>query len=94
MRKALGYGIITDPAFSSPQEVDTFTCCHCQTVVDKVPFKAATDDDVNGRPIGAWCTCCDAPMCRKCVGKPCEPIERWLEKQETRRHYDAVTGVR
>ena len=80
MRKARGYSIITDPAFAKPQETDTFTCCHCSTVVDKPPFKSATDG-----AIGAWCTCCDAPMCLRCVGKGCRPLERWLERMESRR---------
>ena len=79
--KALGYGIIIDPAFGSPTEVDTFTCVHCQFVVDKIPFKSATDD-----AIGAWCSCCDGPICLRCVGKGCRPIQRWLDRMESRRY--------
>ena len=90
MRKARGFGIIKDPSFSCDVEVETATCCHCQWTRDRVPYKGMADDDKNGRPIGAWCTCCDAYMCLRCVGKPCTPIERWLERQETRRNYDEV----
>jgi hypothetical protein len=85
MKKARGYSIITDPAMPRPEETETFTCCHCQQIVDKPPFVAATDE-----AIGAWCTCCDAPMCKRCIGKPCRPIEKWLEQQETRRSYADV----
>ncbi len=90
MRKARGYSIITDPYHC--EEVDTYTCCHCQQVIDKPPFRSATDDDRNGKPIGAWCTCCDAAMCPRCIGKGCRPIERWLIQQETRRNYDEHMG--
>jgi len=79
MNHARGVTIITDP-IAGVQEVDTFTCCHCQQIVDKPPRVAATD----GR-IGAWCTCCDAAMCLDCVGKGCTPIQRWLDQQEKRR---------
>lgn len=83
MRQARGYQIITDPAFGSPQETDTFTCCHCQKVVEKPPRMGPTNE-----AIGAWCTCCDAPMCLSCVGKGCRPIEKWLAKMEARRSYE------
>ena len=80
MRKSRGYFIITDPAKSLPEEGETYSCLHCGTVVDKPPFKSATDDG-----IGAWCHCCNGPICLGCVGKGCRPIERWLERMETRR---------
>ena len=85
MKQARGYGIISDPAFSCSTEVDTFTCCHCQLVVDRIPGKGATDD-----AIGAWCTCCNAPRCLQpwCLKRGCVPIQRWLDQQETRRNYD------
>lgn len=79
--KARGYSIITDPAFCSPVEIETFTCLHCSTVVDKPAFKSSTDD-----AIGAWCSCCDGPICLKCVGKGCRPIQRWLDRMEARRY--------
>ena len=39
-------------------EVDTYTCLHCQRIVDKPPFKCATDDG-----IGAWCYTCNGAIC-------------------------------
>lgn len=78
MKKALGTFIITDPAVGTT-EIDTFTCCHCQRVVDRVPFKGPTADG-----IGAWCHLCDAPMCLECVGKGCLPFEKRLEMEEAR----------
>lgn len=83
-RKSRGYSIITDPAFARPQETDTFTCLHCQQIVDKPPFKRATDDG-----IGAWCHCCNGPICMRCVGKGCRPIEKYLDRMEARRHIAA-----
>lgn len=80
MKKARGYEIITDPAFGVPDESDTFTCCHCGRVIRKPPFKNSTDP-----AIGAWCTCCDAPMCKKCIGKGCTPLEKKLDMWERRR---------
>src|SRR5882724_5685517 len=82
MKKARGYTIICDPARPT-QEIDTYTCCHCNRLVDKPAGMSNTND-----AIGAWCTCCDAAMCLQCVGKGCLPIERWLEQQETRRNYE------
>lgn len=81
MRRSRGYSIITDPRFSRPTEVDTFTCLHCQQVVDKPPYKSATD-------VGAWCHCCNGPICGTewCLRRGCIPVERWLERQESRRY--------
>lgn len=90
-RKARGYLITFDPALASPHEIDTFTCCHCQTVVDKPPFKQPTDD-VNGVALGGYCHKCDAPTCPKCAGKPCMPVEKWCDMIESKMHYDAVLG--
>lgn len=85
-RKARGYEIITDPALSKPDESDTFTCCHCQWVQRKPPFMGPTNE-----AIGAWCTMCDAPMCKGCIGKPCRPYEKQLERMESRRSIFACT---
>jgi len=85
-----GFMVITDPsARQFTCEIETFTCCHCQQIVDRMPGVVITSDAPDGRrAVGAWCTCCDAPMCLRCVGKGCRPIERWLERMETRRNYD------
>ena len=90
-RKARGYLITFDPRYANPLEVDTFTCLHCQEVIDKPPYKQPTDD-VNGRVLGGYCHKCDGPICPACIGKPCVPIEKWLDMIETKLHYDKVLG--
>ena|SRR5271166_5781252 len=97
MRKARGYLITSDPEITRAHEVDTFTCLHCQKVIDKPPYKQPTDDVlVNGRPqlLGGYCHKCDGPICPDCIGKPCVPIEKWLEivekRSERKRHYDEL----
>lgn len=76
MKKARGYRIITDPL--GTKEEDTFTCCHCNAITAVIPFKGTA-------ALGAWCTCCDAPMCWRCAKKGgCEHIEKKLERWESR----------
>jgi hypothetical protein len=88
MRKARGY-LVTRQDGKIINEVDTFTCCHCDKIVDTPPGKSATSDG-----IGAWCHCCNAPMCLQCVGKGCTPIERWLEQCDIDAHYNDLLGRR
>jgi hypothetical protein len=84
MRKALGYGIIVDPAQCQPVEHDTFTCCHCSKVVPKAPY-----DPMGDKVLAARCTCCDALMCKECIGKGCRPVEKWLDQYEARNRFRA-----
>lgn len=73
---------------------DTFTCVHCNVIVDVPPGKHATD-------VGGGCWHCMDPknplkglICKKCVAKgTCRPLEKWLEnfeRQAERRR--AVSG--
>lgn len=74
MRKPGGYATIMDPS-GSVVECDTFTCGHCQHIVH-VPPKASMDS------LGGWCRACMSPICPGCVGHPCTPWEKQMEKLE------------
>lgn len=90
-KRSLGVTIISDPSFSCDQVIETFTCAHCQTIVDRIPARAITEDGPDGRKaVGAWCTCCDAPICLQpwCRKRGCIPIEKWLDQIEARRNYE------
>lgn len=91
MRKARGYLITYDPRYPLPHEIDTFTCLHCQQVVDKPPYKQPTDE-VNGVLLGGYCHKCNGPICPQCIGKPCTPAEWLCEMVEQGRHYDDLLG--
>src|SRR5262245_17413619 len=41
-------------------ETDTYTCLHCEEIIDKPPFMSSTDE-----AIGAWCSVCNGTICRK-----------------------------
>ena len=80
MRNPGGYSIITEPGKRDVEE-DSFTCRHCGGVVWVKPF--ADPADMGGR-----CTCCDALICKHCVGKGCDHIEKKLARWEARRSYE------
>ena len=82
MRKPGGYSIITDPAFASAREADTFTCYHCQKIIFVKPLCDPAE-------MGGRCTICDKLICKHCVGNGCDPFERKLERLEARRSYEA-----
>ena len=75
MRKPGGYSIITDPDLASPIEHDTFTCVHCNRVVFVKPRCDPAD-------MGGRCACCDGLICKHCVGKGCDPLEKKIERME------------
>ena len=78
--------IITDPD-KGVHEADTFSCGHCGTVVFCKPKMMPSE-------FGGWCTCCNKPICPKCVGKDCDVIEkkleRWERQADFRRSYEEV----
>lgn len=80
MRNPGGYSIVTDPVMGTREE-DTFTCRHCGTVVFVKPFCDPAD-------MGGRCTCCDALICKNCVGKGCDHIEKKLQRMESRRYLE------
>lgn len=72
MRNPSGYLIITG---ETTREYDTFTCCHCNSIVVVKKEK----DDVG------FCTLCFKPICANCNKEGvCVPFERKLEKIEKR----------
>ena len=77
MRKALtGLGTLTGP-YGEIQEKPTFTCAHCQNVRRVEPYCDPAD-------LGGLCKICMGVVCEKCVGGPCDPFEKKLERQEAR----------
>ena len=74
MRNPGGYAtLVTDAGL---QEYDTFTCCHCNSVVH-VQAKASMDK------VGGWCTLCFKPTCPRCdAAGACTPFEKKLEAME------------
>ena len=82
MRKAQGYAITTEPGKRDVEE-DTFTCCHCNSLV-------FVSDPKTGAPVppdqvGGFCTLCYAHTCTKCADiGGCEPFEKKMEKMEAR----------
>ena len=69
-----GYTVRTGP-LGKEFEADTFTCKHCCRVV----LVAARCDPAE---LGGYCNCCDALICKYCVGKPCTPLEKKLDLYE------------
>jgi hypothetical protein len=89
------YAIIVDP--DRPLwERDTIACCHCSRAIFVKPGSASTvylyqvRDPQTGlfhwlEEAGAWCSCCDAPVCLLCHDRgTCVPLERWLASREAR----------
>lgn len=71
--KIVNNGVIISP-FGSHEE-HSFTCKHC----NRVTFVRAGCDPTE---LGGRCTCCDALICKRCVGKPCLPLEKRLDLYE------------
>ena len=73
--RARGYLRSVD-ADGSTHENDTFTCRHCQRVVD-VPHMGKPED------VGGLCTICMGAICPRCVAKgACDPFEEKLKRME------------
>lgn len=78
MLRAGGYAVLVDPDSAQPQEWDTFTCAHCQFIVNVRPFQGASD-------AGGHCKICDKNICSACVDRrECRPLAKWLEEIERR----------
>jgi hypothetical protein len=76
MLKPGGYAFTFGPN-GVQQELDTFTCCHCNSVVHIKP-------KCNPADLGGQCRLCDKPICPRCLGKGCTPFEKRLEQVEAR----------
>ena len=78
MRKAQGYAITVDPDKPHPEEQDTFTCCHCNSIVFVQPFQDASE-------CGGFCTMCMMHTCNACAAKgSCDPFEKKCERLEAK----------
>lgn len=76
IRGATGYMTWSNPGGADLIERDTFTCCHCNSVVIVEPKQAAAD-------AGGWCLCCNKPICPRCADIPtCAPFLRQIEQAE------------
>ena len=82
-----GYATAVGPRVN--WEADTLTCQHCNRVYVIAASRGSTDP-------GGWCRLCMAPICSPCVGKPCVPLEKQIEKMEAdaawAAQYDRVAG--
>lgn len=77
MRKPQGYYVIVEPD-KAATEGDTFTCFHCQRVVN-VPPKA------DPSTMGGFCRVCMRLICGPCADKgSCTPWEKQMEAMEKR----------
>lgn len=80
MRRGTGVGVVTDPALGRAQEMDTFTCAHCQTIVFLHERDGSRKADQGG-----FCVPCFKPVCGPCADNGrCTPFERKLEQYERR----------
>lgn len=71
-----GYAALTERATGNViAECDTFQCNHCQRITH-VKVKQRAED------LGGFCAACSNLICSGCVGKPCDVIERKLERVE------------
>jgi hypothetical protein len=61
------------------READAVQCSHCDALVTILPGV-----DIHR------CTVCDSIVCKHCAGKGCHPMEKKLEKWESRRHLDRI----
>jgi hypothetical protein len=68
-------------------ECDTYTCRHCQRLVD-VPAFAKPED------VGGLCSRCWAPVCPSCVNRGgCDPIDEKIKREEASYHARRSYGL-
>lgn len=80
MRQPQGYTIIVGP--QPTVEMDTFTCAHCGVVQFVKPFTRA--EDMGGICHGCGDKSRPSFICKSCVGKGCDPLEKKIERLEAR----------
>jgi hypothetical protein len=85
MRRPGGYAVLTTPD-GGKKEADTFTCKHCNRLTHVKPFQDPAD-------LGGLCKCCMGLICSNCVGKPCDVIEKKLERAEASYHARRSYGL-
>ena len=85
MRRPGGYAILSG-GDGPTQEWDTFTCFHCQSIVQVKPLADAADS-------GGRCMVCDKLICKTCLGKGCLPFEKKIEAMEARDRFRRSLGI-
>lgn len=68
-------GLLITVSELGTKEVDTFTCKHCNKIVEVQPRCDPAD-------MGGRCNVCDGLICPSCVGKGCDVIEEKLKRWE------------
>lgn len=87
MPRPRGYALIVDGGTGQKTEFDTFTCCHCNTVI-RIPVGAKSED------MGGYCTMCMENICTACADHGrCTPFEKQLEAVEARGRLLASMGL-
>lgn len=77
MRRPQGYAITKEPGRADIEE-DTFTCCHCNSVVFVKPLQDPSE-------CGGFCNLCYQNICAKCADLgSCDPFEKKLLRMEAR----------
>ncbi len=71
-----GYGLIVGPG-GTEEEHDTETCQHCNSVW---VTRSTNGDRVTHS--GGKCMVCMQPICPKCIGQGCIPLEKRLDMLE------------
>ena len=94
MRKPQGYATWTGDVLV---EADTFTCCHCNTVVIVPTAESRPLFALHGKTpdAGGFCRLCMKQVCGPCADHGvCTPFERRLEQLERRdRLYHAMRNA-
>jgi hypothetical protein len=67
----------TDKATGNTREIETFCCKHCNR--HTILWERQRPEDVGG-----YCSVCGGLICKNCVGKGCDPLEKKLERWASR----------
>lgn len=80
--KAIGYQIEEGPE-GFKKETDTFTCGHCNRIIEVKPMCRPEDLEFGGQ-----CKGCMRLICLVCYNKGgCDPIEKKIERYEARARF-------
>jgi hypothetical protein len=86
MRQPQGYAVLVDPK-RGVSEWDTFTCFHCQKIV-QVAARVDPSD------LGGFCLMCMKHICGPCAGAGvCRPFEKRLEEYERKSRLHRAVGT-
>lgn len=86
-----GHGILCDPSLSQSIVTDTFTCGHCQYIVQVKPLQSPED-------MGGLCKVCMSLVCPQCYadamkGGGCKPWEKRMEEMEAKAKFLSSVGL-